>query len=184
MGFAAGAWLTRANGLSLLRLLAAPGLVAALCAGRAGVAAALLVGIFASDFADGWVARRYGEVSPLGGLLDHGSDALVAATGLAALASLGVVPWPLPVLVAAAFLQYVFDSRALVGRSLRASRLGRWNGIAYLVLLAVPVFRDALALGLPSDAWVFAAGWALVTTSVASMFGRWRAWREAQASAS
>ncbi len=177
MEFASRAWLTRANGLSLLRLLGAPWLVAALCAGRAEVAAVLLVGIFASDFADGWVARRYGEVSPLGGFIDHGTDALVATSGLAALAHLGSVPWPLPFLVAAAFLQYVLDSRTLAGRPLRASRLGRWNGIAYLVLLAVPVFRDALSIGFPADPWVRAAGWLLVASSAVSMAMRWRAWR-------
>ena len=47
-----------------------------------------------------------------------------------------MAPLVLPGLVAAAFVQYTLDSRALAGQRLRASALGRWNGIAYFVLLA------------------------------------------------
>ena len=43
-----------------------------------------------------------------------------------------------------AFVQYAVDSRVQESRPLRASSLGRWNGIAYFVLLGVPVLRDAL----------------------------------------
>lgn len=61
--------------------------------------------------------------------------------GLAALVARGEVPWPLPGLVALAFVQYVIDSRADRGARLRASVLGRWNGIAYFAPVAAG--RDA-----------------------------------------
>jgi phosphatidylglycerophosphate synthase len=167
-------WLTRANALSFARLAAVPLLVGAVLSGAPGTAAALLALAIATDLADGAVARRYGESSPLGGLLDHAIDATLCGFGLAAWAVRGDVPWALPPLVAAAFLQYALDSRSLAGRPLRGSPLGRWNGLAYYVLLAVPIGRDVLALGWPSAAWTRAAGWLLAISTLVSMADRLR----------
>src|SRR5512134_1964250 len=124
---------TRANALTALRLLCGPLLVLALL-DRAAFAAALLFWFaVATDLLDGRVARRFGESSTLGGFLDHATDAAFVSLGLAALVLRGEAPSPLPVLVALAFLQYTLDSRVVQGGALRASGLGRWNGIAYFV---------------------------------------------------
>jgi phosphatidylglycerophosphate synthase len=165
-------WLTRANAITLSRLVTAPVLAVAVAVDAAGAAALLLAFAVASDFADGAVARRYGEASPQGGFLDHATDATLCVLGLAAHAARGAVPWGLPALVAAAFVQYALDSRVLAGRPLRASSLGRVNGIAYYVLVAVPVVRDALALGWPGAAATRLVGWLLVATTLASMLDR------------
>jgi phosphatidylglycerophosphate synthase len=169
---AADRWRTRANALSLLRLAVAPALAAAIVAGRAELATALFALAVATDFADGAVARRYGEASPLGGLLDHAIDATFCVLGLAAHAATGVVPWSLPLLVAAAFAQYVVDSKSLAGRPLRASRLGRWNGIAYYVAVAVPIVRDTLGWSGPGAALVWWIAAALVAATLVSMADR------------
>ena len=168
----ASRWCTRANALSLLRLVVAPLLAAVIFAGRAEVATALFALAVATDFADGAVARRYGESSSLGGLLDHGIDATLCVLGLAAHAAAGVVPWALPALVAAAFAQYVFDSKSLAGRPLRASRLGRWNGIAYFVAVAVPIVRDTLGWSWPGATLVWWLAAALVVSTLVSMADR------------
>ena len=165
-------WRTRANALSLLRLVVAPLLAAAIFAGRAEVATAIFALAVATDFADGAVARRYGESSSLGGLLDHGIDATLCVLGLAAHAAAGVVPWALPVLVATAFAQYVLDSKSLAGRPLRASRLGRWNGIAYFVAVAVPIVRDTLGWPWPGATLVWWLAAALAVSTVLSMADR------------
>lgn len=165
-------WSTRANGLTLLRLLAAPALVAAVLTGESSAAAALFAFAVATDLADGWVARRYREVTPLGGLADHGADALFVTAGSAALASRGELPLGLPVAIAFAFSQYVLDSRP--GSRLRGSSLGRWNGIAYFVALGIPIVRDALGLGWPGPPVVRAFGWLLVATTIASVLDRFR----------
>jgi phosphatidylglycerophosphate synthase len=170
-------WVTRANALTALRFAALPVLVAAILAGSPVGACALFALAVATDLLDGRVARRFGEATPLGGLLDHCADAAFVAAGLGALAWQGAVPAPLPLLVAAAFVQYVLDSRALAGRRLRASRLGRYNGIAYFVLLGIPLVRDALGLAAPGPAAVRALGWLLVATTLASMAERWRSAR-------
>ena len=135
-----------------MRLLAAPLLAAAILQQEFVLASSLLALAVVTDLLDGRVARRYGEVSPLGGLLDHATDATFVSIGLAALAWQGVVPGPLPVLVAAAFIQYTLDSRALQGSALRASALGRANGIAYFVILGTPLVRETLGLGFPTTA--------------------------------
>jgi cardiolipin synthase len=163
---------TRANALTGLRLALAPVLVWALLLGEHTLAFACFWLAVATDLADGRVARRFGEATALGGLLDHATDALFVASGIGALAACGVAPVPLAPLVLAAFAQYALDSRALAGRPLRASALGRWNGIAYFVLLGTPVVRDALGLAWPPAALVRALGWALVATTCLSMLDR------------
>ena len=102
------------------------------------------------------------------------------SAGLGALAHLGLVPVPLPWLVAAAFVQYVLDSRATAGRPLRASALGRYNGIAYFVLLGIPVVRDALGLGWPGASLVLGLGWLLVASTLVSMSERALGWLRAR----
>ena len=165
-------WLTWANGLSFLRLLSAPVAALAILGEAHGSALLLFCFAVASDLADGRVARMRGEESALGGLLDHTSDAIFVAAGLAACAWLGLVPVVLPALILLAFAQYALDSRAIAGRPLRASFIGRWNGIAYFVLLGVVVVRDGLGLGWPPHGWVVGMGWGLVIATLASMADR------------
>jgi phosphatidylglycerophosphate synthase len=166
---------TWANGLTLTRLAAAPALAAALVARATWPAALLFVFAVVSDFADGAVARRRGESSALGGLLDHAADAAFVSFGLAALAHTGAVPAVLAPLVFLAFAQYALDSRALAGSALRPSSLGRWNGISYYVLLGIPVVRDALGLPFPSAGFVRWLGWLLVASTLVSIADRARA---------
>ena len=165
-------WITRANGLTALRLLLAPLLAWAVVAGAHPLSGILFWIAVASDFGDGWVARKYGEESPLGGLVDHAVDATFVTTGVAALASLGALPSLLPPVIALAFLQYALDSRWLAGRTLRASAIGRWNGIGYYVAIGIPVTRDLLTLSWPPAILVFAVGWLLIATSAVSMIDR------------
>jgi phosphatidylglycerophosphate synthase len=172
---------TGANAVTCLRLALAPALVAAVLASEPRWAAACLALAVASDFADGWLARRRSEASPLGGALDHGVDACFVAAASAALAWRGVLPWLLPPLIAAAFLQYALDSRAPAG-GLRPSPLGRWNGIAYYVGVAVPIARDATSLGWPRPGEVEAFGWLLVASTLVSMGARLRLARRARGS--
>jgi len=167
-----GLRLTTADSLTWLRLLAAPPFVLAVRDGSPLLASSIFALAAASDFADGRVARARGQSSPRGGFLDHAVDAVFVSAGAAALASVGVLPVLLAPLIALAFLQYAFDSRLMRSRGLRASALGRWNGIAYYVIVAVPVVRDALGLGWPGAGLVRALGWALVASTLLSISDR------------
>jgi cardiolipin synthase len=178
-----GRWLTWANGLTASRLVAAPLLALAILREADGAALLIFVAAVLSDLLDGRVARHFGEASSLGGVLDHATDAAFVTAGTGALGYAGEVPQILPWLIAAAFLQYVVDSRVAAGRSLRASALGRWNGVAYFVVLGIPVVRDGLGLAWPGALLVNAIGWLLVVSTLLSMAQRLRAWQRPHANA-
>ena len=170
-GFAS-TWWTAANALTAARLGLAPVMAYALLCGDTVLALGVFVLAIATDVADGRVARMRGEATPLGGVFDHATDAVFVATGLGALAHEGIIPVWLSPLLLVAFVQYTLDSKALAGEPLRASRLGRYNGIAYFVALGAPVVRDGLGLAFPDDAWLLAFGWLLVASTILSMTDR------------
>jgi hypothetical protein len=66
----------------------------------------------------------------------------------------------------------MLDSKSLAGQPLRASMLGRWNGVCYFVLVGVPVIRDALDLAWPGPLLVRVLGWVLVASTLVSMADR------------
>jgi len=158
--------------LTLLRLLSAPLFYCAIASGQSMAAGLLFWLAVASDVFDGRIARARGEASVFGGILDHASDATFVILGQLALVSDGSLPVALPVLVGAAFLQYALDSRILAGRALRASLLGRWNGIFYFVPPGIVATREMLGLQLPPDAMVRLLGWLLVVSTLISMADR------------
>jgi len=164
--------LTLPNSLSLSRLILAVPSFICVYRGYWLFAAIVMSLAVASDMLDGHLARRRGQVSSLGGLLDHASDAVFVTATLAALALSAVVPLVLPVLVAIAFIQYALDSRSLSGRPLRASRLGRYNGIAYYVLAGFPSMQHALAIYLLPETWFMWIGWVLTISTLASITDR------------
>jgi phosphatidylglycerophosphate synthase len=165
-------WKTWANLLTLIRFASILPCAWSILQEDWLTAATLFALAVVTDYLDGPLARRHGHASPLGGLLDHTTDALFVSVNLGALAYLGYLPGWLPPLVALAFTQYLLDSRALAGRPLRASWLGRNNGIAYFVLLGIPLISNALDLGWPPRAWISAFGWVLVASTLLSMLDR------------
>ena len=72
---------TPANGLSAARLLSALPCVYAVAVSNWRVAAAAFFFAVATDMADGPLARRRGEASRVGGLIDHSADALFLHCG-------------------------------------------------------------------------------------------------------
>lgn len=166
---------TPANGLSAARLLSALPCVYAVATSNWGIAAAAFVFAIVTDMIDGPLARRRGEASRTGGLIDHSADALFCIAVLAALVMTGLYPVVLPFMIAAAFLQYVADSRVLAGKKLRASHIGRYNGIAYFVLAGTPIIRNLMGWSWPSDTILHGIGWVFVATTAVSMIDRLRA---------
>jgi len=167
-----GRWRTRANALTGIRLAAVPALVAAIDADAAGMATAVFALAVASDVADGIVARRFDEQSGLGQLLDHAADAAFVTAGTASLAHARVLPALLPTLIAAAFIQYALDTKIVKASGPRPSTLGRWNGIAYYAIVAIPIVRDALGIEWPGAALVMLLGWLLIGSTLVSMAER------------
>ena len=141
-----------------------------------GVVALLLGLAIASDFLDGPLARRTGTASPRGMLFDHSTDCLFVTSGLAGAAIAGSVTPILPALIPLAFGQYVIDSYVWHRRrQLRASFLGRWNGILYFVpLVLIAAARLPFPAGLASLLRLAARvlGYLLAATTVASIVDR------------
>jgi phosphatidylglycerophosphate synthase len=140
----------------------------------AGVVALLLSVAITTDLLDGRVARMTGTASAWGRLFDHGTDCLFVTGGLAGAAMAGAVTPLLPALVPVAFGQYVVDSYVWHRqRQLRASALGRWNGVLYFAPL---VLIAASRLSLPGSAFLFwaagAMGYVLVASTVVSVIDR------------
>ena len=169
---------TWANALSALRLLIALPCAYAIWTGAWRTAGVLFVIAVVTDVSDGIVARRRGEVSAFGGLLDHSIDALFVTVNLAALAAAGIVTALLAPLAITSFAQYVWDSKALSGAPLRASVLGRWNGIGYYVIVGTATLQRALDVPWPTPSLVSFAAWVLVISTLISMGDRaYALWR-------
>lgn len=85
--------LTVPNAISFARLLLVPVFAVLLAMGSDGWAILVLAVSGASDWLDGVLARRLGQVSRLGQLLDPAADRLFIIVTLVALAWRDVVPW-------------------------------------------------------------------------------------------
>lgn len=93
--------LTVPNLISFARLLLVPVFAVLLARRQDGWAFAVLAVSGASDWLDGVLARRLGQVSRLGQLLDPAADRLFILVTIVALAWRGVVPWWLVVALVA-----------------------------------------------------------------------------------
>ena len=142
----------------------------------AGLVALLLGVAIATDYFDGRVARQQGTASPGGQLFDHTTDCLFVTTGLTGAALAGLVPLALPVLIAVAFSQYVFDSYWVHRqKQLRMSGIGRWNGVLYFVpLVVLAVTRlEAIPALTPLLTWAARLGcYALIVSTLVSIVDR------------
>ena len=167
----ASRWFTWANLVTGLRLALIPATYLSIVFGDWALAAVLFTIVVVTDVLDGRLARKFNQASPLGGLLDHATDATFVAICTAAIAGTGQInPWLAP-LIAITFIQYTLDSKALQGQTLRASKIGRLNGIAYFVLVGTVIGHHVLGfafLSLPIQ--IFA--WVLVISSLVSIVDR------------
>jgi cardiolipin synthase (CMP-forming) len=87
-------WRTWPNLVTLLRLLLLPVFVwLALSTDHRALAAWLLALLGATDWIDGFLARRLDQVSNLGKVIDPVADRLLVMVGLVTVAVAGAVPW-------------------------------------------------------------------------------------------
>ena len=136
------------------------------------ISVAILWTAIFTDLLDGYLARKKNLTSAIGGLIDHGSDAFFVTFTIAALTHHEWAPVMLVCIIPAAFIQYMLDSKALAGQPLKASSLGKYNGISYFVFAGFPVMQLALGITLIPFDWFVWIGWGLVVTSAISMVDR------------
>ncbi|PXA67426.1 CDP-diacylglycerol--glycerol-3-phosphate 3-phosphatidyltransferase [Cryobacterium arcticum] len=91
--------LTVPNLLSFLRLALVPVFLSLLVTGADAWALLVLAVSSLTDFLDGWIARRFNQITRLGQLLDPAADRLYIFAALIGLAWRELVPWWLVVIV-------------------------------------------------------------------------------------
>ncbi|MBT2498402.1 CDP-alcohol phosphatidyltransferase family protein [Agromyces sp. ISL-38] len=89
------------NALSMLRLALVPVFLVFIVRGDDIVALVVLVVASFTDLLDGYLARRLGQVTRLGQLLDPAADRLYIFAALIGLAARDLVPWWIVVLIVA-----------------------------------------------------------------------------------
>jgi len=161
---------TLANALTLLRLILVPVLVVLLHQGSYTGALALFVFAGLTDAADGFVAKRYGQVTELGKVLDPIADKALAVALYVTLAWLGWVPFWLVVAVVArdviilagALLYHYLTS----GLEVAPTLLSKANTALQLGYVALILVDAALAVDL--GAWHTPVAVAVFITTVVS----------------
>ncbi|MDA0760495.1 MAG: CDP-alcohol phosphatidyltransferase family protein [Proteobacteria bacterium] len=131
-----------------------------------------------TDLIDGPMARYLHTASARGGLVDHGADAVFVISTIGAFSLSQGLPLLLSALIAVAFIHYSFGSGAHQGRPLIASRLGRYNGIAYFALVGIflgTMTLPSLSRGAPFLDFLY---WALVISTALSILDRWLSLRQ------
>jgi cardiolipin synthase (CMP-forming) len=128
------------NAVTLVRLLLMPVCAWLLGTGRYGWGLVLTAVVGSTDWVDGWLARRFGQVSRVGQLLDPLADRLLIASVAIALVIRGVVPWPAAVLLVARDLFLLAGWPLLKRRGIEPPEVVLLGKAATLVLLfALPV---------------------------------------------
>ncbi len=169
--------LTVPNALSLGRLLCVPVFLWLLFGrdNRAG-AAWLLAVLGATDWVDGYIARRFNQVSTVGKILDPTADRVLLVVGIVAILVDGSAPIWLG--VAALAREVVVSAGVLALAAMGARRIDvSWAGKTgtFALMMAFPLFLVANA---PDNSWegpLRAAAWGCALVGLA--FSYWSAFR-------
>jgi cardiolipin synthase len=155
--------LTVPNVITLVRLLCIPVFLWLLFGLHEQTAAAILLAVLgATDWVDGYVARRFGQVSTLGKVLDPTADRVLVATAVISIMAYGAVP--LWFGIATIVREVLVSVMVVLLASLGAARIDvLWVGKAgtFGLMFAYPTFL--LAYG--------GAGWQAPITVIAYVTG-------------
>jgi cardiolipin synthase (CMP-forming) len=181
-----GRLLTVPNVISVVRLCCLPLYLWLLFGRDSRVSAALLLGALgATDWVDGWIARRYGQVSELGKVLDPTADRLLFLVGVGAMIVDGAVPvwFAWVVLVREGLVSIVLVVLWFAG--MKRFDVSWWGKAGtFGLMFAFPMFlmaagvHGAAATGWRTAAWIFGipalaasyyAAWAYVPQMRASL---------------
>ena len=156
------------NAISFLRLGLVPVFYWLLVSGQDGLALGILISATASDFIDGFIARRFNQVTRLGALLDPASDRLFIAACVIGLTVREMIPVPLLIAVLARdvlLLVIVLARRIRIRDFPRVNLLGK--AATFALFLAFPVIVmshvvPSAAIALAVIGWVLGASGAVL----------------------
>jgi cardiolipin synthase len=156
------------NVISFCRLALVPVFFWLLVTRQDGAALAVLIAATASDFVDGFIARRFNQVTRLGTLLDPASDRLFIAASVIGLTVREMIPLPLLVAVLArdAVLLAIVVVRGIRVRDFpRVNLLGKTATFVLFVAFPVVVLSHVIpsaAIALAVIGWVLGASGAVL----------------------
>jgi cardiolipin synthase len=155
------------NVISLVRLACAPVFVWLLADDHLLAAAGLLAVLGASDWVDGWIARRFDQGSDLGKVLDPVADRILLLVAAIALLVQGSVPLVVGVLVLAREVLISVAVLALAAAGARRIDV-QWVGKAgtLALMFAFPLFLWADAIHGGAHDVVLAAAWFMAVSGL------------------
>src|SRR3954469_9881202 len=154
------------NLISVVRLACAPVFVWLLADDHLLEAAALLAVLGASDWVDGWIARRFDQSSDLGKVLDPVADRILLLVAAVALLVQGSVPLVVGMLVLVRELLVSVAVLALAAAGARRIDV-QWVGKAgtLALMFAFPLYLWADAIHGDAHDLVLAAAWFMAVWS-------------------
>jgi cardiolipin synthase (CMP-forming) len=159
--------LTVPNLLSFLRILLIPVFVWLIVdEDTTLIGLVLFAAVAATDWIDGYLARRLGQVSELGKILDPTADRLAIAAGLIALAVRGVFPWWAAALILARDVAVLVVGTVLYLRHHVRIEVRRLGKVATFSLMAAIVWISWGDLGYALHDAALAVGWATFTAAI------------------
>ena len=154
-------YLTAPNVFTLARLCCIP-LFLWMLFGRDNVAGAafLLGGLGATDWVDGWLARRFNQVSEFGKIFDPTADRLLFIVGITGIIVKGIAPlWFMWLVVARELLFGGVVAIATVLFGMKRFDVTWWGKTAtFLLMFAIPGFMLG-ATDFFAHEWFLAAAW-------------------------
>lgn len=159
-------WRTVPNLISLVRLLCVPVFVWLLLGAQRPLMAGLLLAVLgATDWVDGWIARRYDQGSAIGKVLDPVADRILLIAAAVVLLVDGTVPLPVGLLVLAreAVISVAVVALAAAGaRRIDVQWVGKAGTLALMFalpgFLLVSISHGALNGVLVVVTWAFTIG--------------------------
>ena len=153
------------NALTLLRIFLVPFLVVVLLTkfdGRETVGLLIFLTAVATDFFDGWLARRRGEITTLGTLLDPIADKLLISAAFISLVELGLAPaWMVVVVIGREFavsgLRSIGSGRGILIPASGWGKAKMFTQIAAVSLLILALRHDMFAAPGLAALWLVVA---------------------------
>jgi cardiolipin synthase len=159
------------NLISLTRILLIP-VFCWLILNEDSTTAGILVfaGVVATDWVDGTIARRTGQVSEVGKILDPVADRLAIASGLIALMVRGAFPvWAGVLILARDLAVLVVGSVVLIRRGVRVDVRAIGKVATFSLMIAVPSISWG-NLGYPLAELALACGWAAFAVGIVEYY--------------
>jgi cardiolipin synthase len=168
---ASSAVFTIPNLLSFLRILLIPVFVTLIVRPSSTTWGLVLFAIVvATDWVDGWLARRTGQVSELGKILDPTADRLAIAAGLIALVARDVFPlWAALLVLIRDGAMLIVGGVLLTGRHVRIEVRTIGKVATFTLMCAIPLIAWG-NLDLPLGQVFLAPGWVAFAIGIAESY--------------